>query len=360
MTIVPVTASKNYDVCIGSGLLSECGDKIAEVCGIGSHSKAVLVTDDVVNQLYGEFAENSLYAAGYAVTRFVFPNGEQSKHMGTYIKLLEHLTETNLTRTDVIIALGGGVVGDLTGFAAATYLRGVRFVQIPTTLLAMVDSSVGGKTGVNLKAGKNQAGAFYQPEIVICDYDTLKTLPDDIFKDGCAEVIKHAVIRDAELFDLLVKTPFGLDNPQNTENVIARNVTIKRDVVALDERDTGIRQVLNFGHTIGHGIEKHSDYSVSHGKAVAIGMVIASRGAWKLGFCSEECHRKITAIVKQYGLPHETQITPEQLISAAFADKKRSGDEITLIIPEKIGHCELRKFYMDELAQFITLGMNTG
>jgi 3-dehydroquinate synthase len=330
-------------------LLSQAGGKIAAICG---GEAAALVTDDVVNKLYGDTVEQSLQAAGYSTTRFVFPHGEKSKNMETYISLLGVLVEANLTRSDVVVALGGGVVGDLAGFAAATYLRGIKFTQIPTTLLAMVDSSVGGKTGVDLPAGKNQAGAFYQPDLVLCDVHALQTLPAEVFHDGCAEMIKHGVILSAELFELL-KEPIE----QRMEDIIARNVTIKRDIVAADEKDTGIRQILNFGHTIGHGIEKHSSYGVTHGKAVAIGMVIASRGAARMGLCGEDCHTEIVEAVRRYQLPDETDIPPESLIEAAFFDKKRSGQRITLILPERIGKCAAKSFSMDELAGFIRLGM---
>jgi len=354
MKSVEVNASKNYSVLIDAsesgGLLSKAGARIAAIC---KGEMAALVTDDTVNELYGDTVEQSLRAAGYATTRFVFPHGEQSKNMETYTSLLCALTAANLTRSDVVVALGGGVVGDLAGFAAATYLRGVKFAQIPTTLLAMVDSSVGGKTAVDLPAGKNQVGAFYQPDLVLCDAGALKTLPAEILHDGCAEMIKHGVILSAELFELL-KEPIL---PQ-MEDIIARNVTIKRDIVVADERDTGIRQILNFGHTIGHGIEKHSNYGITHGKAVAIGMVIASRGAARMGLCGEDCHAEIAEAVRRYQLPAETDIPPESLIEAAFFDKKRSGQRITLILPERIGKCVAKSFSMDELANFIRLGMN--
>jgi 3-dehydroquinate synthase len=354
MRSVTVNTSKNYTVWIdgsgeGGGLLSQAGGKIAAVCG---GKAAMLVSDDVVNKLYGDTVEQSLRAAGYAVTRFAFFHGERSKNMETYIALLGALARANLTRSDVVAALGGGVVGDLAGFAAATYLRGVRFAQIPTTVLAMVDASVGGKTAVDLPAGKNLAGAFYQPDIVLCDTAALQTLPKEIFRDGCAEMIKHGVILSAELFELL-KEP--IEN--RMEDIIARNVEIKRDIVAEDEKETGIRQILNFGHTIGHGIEKHSDYRVTHGKAVAIGMVIASRGASRMGLCGEDCHLEIVEAVRRYQLPTETDITPEKLIEAASFDKKRSGQRITLILPERIGKCVLKSFSLDDLADFIRLGM---
>jgi len=216
----------------------------------------------------------------------------------------------------------------------------------------MVDSSVGGKTAVNLSAGKNQVGAFYQPDIVICDTDSLKTLPEKIFRDGCAEMIKHGIILDADLFDLLKKSL----EPQ-LEDIIARNVTIKRDIVQMDERDTGIRQLLNFGHTIGHGIEKSSNYSISHGEAVAIGMSIAGRGAWQMGFCEKACYIEIVEMLKHFKLPYKTDILPENIIEAAFSDKKRSGQQITEVIPERIGKCRLHTFSLKELEEFIKLGM---
>jgi len=349
MRSVVVSVSKEYTVWIGGGLLSQTGERVAAACG---GEAAAIVTDDNVDKIYGDIVEQSLRAAGYTTTKIVFPNGERSKSMETYGSLLHALARANLSRSDVVVALGGGVVGDMAGFAAATYLRGVKFAQIPTTLLAMVDSSVGGKTAVNLPAGKNQVGVFYQPDVVLCDYETLQTLPMEVFQDGCAEMIKHGVIMSAELFDLL-KEPLL---PQ-IEDIIARNVTIKRDVVNADEKETGIRQILNFGHTIGHGIEKHSNYTVTHGKAVAIGMAIASRGASRMGLCSEDCHKEIVEAAKRYQLPYETNIAPELLIEAAFSDKKRKGQHITFILPEKIGKCVLKRFNLDEAAAFIRLGL---
>lgn len=349
MRNITVNASKEYPVLIDGGLLTGTGEKIASACG---GDKAMLVTDDIVDKLYGEAVAQSLHSAKYETVKFTFPHGEQSKNMGTYNALINALAEADLTRADVIVALGGGVVGDMAGFAAATYLRGVRFAQIPTTLLAMVDSSVGGKTGVNLSSGKNRVGAFFQPDIVICDYDVLRSLPDHIFRDGCAEMVKHGVIRCPELFELL-KKPLQ----DRMEDVIARNVTIKRDVVAADERDVGVRQILNFGHTIGHGVEKHSGYGVSHGKAVSIGMSIASRGAYRMGFCDEGCHLEITGALEYFQLPTETGISADKLIEAAFSDKKRRGQGITLILPERIGKCVMKGFSLDEAAEFIRLGM---
>ena len=342
MTTVSVKASKDYNVHIKSGLLFESGERIREVCG---GEKAIVVTDDIVDKLYGDKVKKALERAGYSVAEFVFLNGEQSKNINTYISLLNELSRVNLTRTDVVVALGGGVVGDLAGFAAATFLRGVKFVQVPTTLLAMVDSSVGGKTAVNLQSGKNQVGTFYQPDLVLCDYDALETLPENIFRDGCVEMIKHAVIRDAELFERL-KQPVN----SQFEKLIARNVEIKRDVVALDEKDTGVRQVLNFGHTIGHGVEKLSDYAISHGSAVAIGMIIESRG---------KCREQIAELLTAYKIPYKTEYTAEQLVKAAFADKKRDGKKITIAVSAQVGECRLESFEVDgkELLELIREGL---
>jgi len=351
MTEVKVNVSKKYSVFIGEGLLKEAGCKIYSACG---GEKALIVTDDITDKLYSQTAARSLQAQGYEVSKFVFPNGENSKNTDTYISLLCVLEEAKLTRSDVLVALGGGVTGDLTGFAAATYLRGIAFAQIPTTLLAMVDSSVGGKTAVNLKTGKNLAGVFYQPCIVLCDLDTLKTLKEETFNDGCAEMIKHGFILSKELFELL-KSPLLTQ----MEDIIARNVVIKRDIVAMDERDNGIRQILNFGHTAGHGIEKHSGYSVTHGKAVAIGMAIAARGASRTGLCDDDCYAQLIETLKIRNLPFETDIPAEKIIEASLSDKKRRNRNITLIVPEKIGKCVLKTFSLDEAADFLRLGMKT-
>jgi len=348
MRSVTINASKDYDVLVGAGLLKQSGEIIASACG---GEAAFLLTDDVVNNYYGDVAEQSLRAAGYITSRFVFPHGEKSKNIDTYIALLRALSEANITRSDVVVALGGGVTGDLGGFSAATYLRGTRFAQIPTSLLAMVDSSVGGKTAIDLPTGKNQVGAFYQPDIVICDVDVIRALPNDIFLDGCAEIIKHGIILSAELFELL-KQPI---HPQ-LEDVIVRNIVIKRDIVVADERDAGIRRILNFGHTIGHGIEKLSGYTISHGKAVAIGMAVASLGSFRLGICNEDCYLEIIDMIKRFHLPNTTNLPPDELTQAAFYDKKRSGQHISLILPEKIGKCLIKSFSLADLASFIRLG----
>ena len=224
MTTVQVAASGCYDVKIGAGLLDQLG---AELRALTKSTAVLLVSDDTVNALYGDRAGQSLPDHGFTVQRFVFPHGEASKNGETYLKLLQFAAEQRLTRADTIVALGGGVVGDLAGFAAATYLRGVRLVQVPTTLLAAVDSSVGGKTAIDLPAGKNLVGAFYQPSLVLCDYETLRTLPSETFADGCAEVIKYSILGSPTLYEHLLQCGTAFD----TERVIAECVAMKRDVV---------------------------------------------------------------------------------------------------------------------------------
>ena len=291
MKRINVNASTKYDVKIGSGLLSSLGNEVAAVTKVGV---AAIVSDSNVWPFYGETAQKSLENSGFSVVSFVFPAGESSKSGAVYLDLMNFLAENHVTRSDCLIALGGGVVGDLTGFAAATFLRGIHYIQVPTTLLASVDSSVGGKTAINLDAGKNLAGAFYQPKLVLCDTDLLESLPKETFIDGCAEVIKYGVLYDPELYAHLEEKGLFFDR----ESVIARCVELKRDVVAEDEFDTGSRMKLNLGHTIGHGVEKGSNFTVSHGKAVAIGMAIVSRAAAQLGFCSQETAKSIEKILK--------------------------------------------------------------
>ncbi len=263
------------------------------------------------------------------------------------MELLNFLARNKLTRTDLIVALGGGVVGDLAGFAAASYLRGIRFIQVPTTLLAAVDSSVGGKTAIDLPAGKNLAGAFCQPSLVLCDTDTLNSLPPDIFRDGCAEVIKYGVLYDPALFAHLEEKGLAFDR----EAVITRCVEWKRDVVMEDEFDTGARMKLNLGHTIGHGVEARSHFGISHGKAVAIGMAIVSRAS----HCSD--NGKILGILHKFGLPVSTQYTAEDLYTYTLSDKKRTGGTVNLILPRSIGRCDIVPTPVENLKSFIQAGL---
>lgn len=342
METILVNASKEYEVIIGKDILLSLGGRCVSLFG---KSRAVIVTDSNVAPLWLEKTEKSLNEAGIETVSFIFKAGEESKSKETLFELLEFMAENRLTRTDFAVALGGGVTGDMTGLAASLYLRGIEFVQVPTTLLAAVDSSVGGKTAVNLTAGKNLMGAFYQPSLVLCDTLTLGTLPDEIFADGMAEVIKYGVIFDKELFDSVKDGNVS----GNIEKIIAKCVELKRDVVAKDEFDKGERQLLNFGHTIAHSIEKCSSFEVSHGSAVAIGMVIAAKASAKLGWSEEDCTQEIILANKNNNLPVSCDFAPSDLASAALSDKKRAGDSITFVVPEKIGKCVLKKVSVDTL-----------
>lgn len=344
MITITVPASRQYDVVIGSGLLSSIGTRIAAI----TKAKTVcVVSDSTVMPLYGAKILESLAQSGFSCCSFVFPAGEASKNGDQYLALLNHLAQHQLTRSDALIALGGGVVGDLTGFAAATYLRGISYIQVPTTVLAAVDSSVGGKTAIDLAAGKNLAGAFYQPSLVLCDTDTLNTLPEEIFVDGCAEVIKYGVLYDIDLFQQLCEHGTAF----NRESVIARCVELKRDVVAQDEFDRGERMKLNLGHTIGHGVERCSNYTVSHGKAVAIGTAIVARAS----HCPDT--ERILDCLTRFVLPTTTSYSAEDLFQASLSDKKRSGDTVSLIIPRAIGDCCIVPTPVNELKTLIQAGL---
>ena len=344
MKTVTVNASRTYPIYIGSGLLASLGQ---EAVKLGNASRVCIVSDSNVWPLYGHAAQSSLEASGFFVCSFVFPAGESSKSGQTYLTLLNTLAENRLTRSDLIVALGGGVTGDLAGFAAATYQRGIRFVQIPTTVLAAVDSSVGGKTAIDLPAGKNLAGAFWQPSLVLCDTDTLTTLPDEIFREGGAEVIKYGILYDPELFAVLEASGPDFDR----EWIIERCVQRKRDAVMADEFDTGERMKLNLGHTIGHSIEALSHFRISHGTAVAIGTAIVARASG----CRDQ--ERICSLLERFGLPTSTTYSAEELYRCTLSDKKRSGDTIPLIIPRFIGRCDMVATPIDRLKSFIEAGL---
>ena len=347
---IQVHTSPAYEVSIGGGLLHDCGRHLRTVM---SPCHMAVVTDSTVAPLYLERVTASLRDAGFTVSHYVFPAGEAHKNFGTLSGILEFLAQAHLTRTDCVAALGGGVTGDMAGFAAAVYLRGIRCVQLPTTLLSAVDSSVGGKTAIDLEAGKNLAGAFLQPAAVLCDTDCLRSLPPEVFADGAAEAIKTGVLDDESLFALF-------ENGTLTaapEEVIARCVSYKAGVVERDEKEQGERKLLNLGHTAGHAIEKCSGYAIPHGHAVAVGLAIIARSAEALGWAAEPIAARIAACLAKNGLPTGTNYTAEALAEAALADKKRSGGDITLVIPKKIGVCELKKVPIADLLPIIRAGL---
>ena len=338
-TVTVTTNDKSYNVLIGSELLTRTGEFLSEIVPACT---VTLITDDNVDKLYADTVIESVQASGYTVHKFVFPNGEKSKTIETYQNILEFMTEKQMSRSDIIIALGGGVVGDIAGFAAATYLRGIKFISIATTLLAAVDSSVGGKTAVNLDAGKNQVGAFHQPSLVICDTDTLDTLSAQMRSNGYAEIIKYGMICDIELLNL-----------KNIDEIIERCVIIKSKFVSEDERDTGVRQLLNFGHTVGHIIEKRQEYRPPHGFAVACGMLVMTQAAVNHGFCGIDCLKFLQNKLKEFGLPAYPYLVPRPFTLDVSSDKKRSGDTLTIVIPTAPGKCELHKIKVSEFADFV-------
>jgi 3-dehydroquinate synthase len=346
MQKIAIQTARPYVVKIENGLLSSAA---AEISAVMRGRRTVIVTDDNVAPLYAEGLCAALKGAGFTASVFAFPHGEGHKTMETVTSLLSFLVEKEITRRDFLVALGGGIVGDVCGFAASIHLRGIPFVQIPSTLLAAVDSSVGGKTGVNLSGLKNQVGSFWQPSLVLCDPDTFKTLPSAVFADGMAEVIKYAVLFDRTLFEALAED-FDLSA------VIARCVDLKRGVVEADERDNGPRQLLNLGHTVAHAIEKCADGEITHGSAVAMGMVIVTRAAVANGICKENFTNSLISLLKKHGLPTECPYSLDLLLPFMKSDKKRGGEEITLILPKEIGACVLHTVPLGTLSEFLKKG----
>lgn len=342
---IKINTRASYDIFIERGLIKNCGKIIADTV---STRKIAVITDNIVDKLYYETIELSLKENGFALSKFVFPAGEASKSSETLNEIYTFLCENNITRSDCIIALGGGVVGDIAGYAAATFLRGLDYIQIPTTLLAQIDSSVGGKTAIDLPCGKNLVGAFKQPKCVICDSDVLSTLSDEIISDGMAEAIKYGMIRDAELFDLIAT--HTLDNVNDIiDEIVYKCISIKRNVVENDEFDTGERMILNFGHTLGHAIESYYNYQIyTHGSAVSIGMcMITERG------CEKYITDKLISCVTAYKLPSCCDAPINELIKLCSNDKKCESYDINYILCKNIGHAEIKKVSISEFEKFI-------
>ena len=345
MNTVLIQTAQPYAVHIGAGLIAHSGDLIADVT---SARRCALVADTNTAPLYAQSVIYALERAGFAVHLYILPAGEEHKTLPVCAQLLSFFARVGLTRTDFAIALGGGVVGDMTGFACAVYQRGIDFVQMPTTLLAACDASVGGKTAVDLPEGKNLAGAFHQPRLVICDTDTFSTLPDAVFSEGMAEVIKHALIADKDLM-LTLQTQ---DIRPRIGELVRRNIEIKASFVCGDEREHGQRKILNFGHTLGHAVERCSNYSIAHGNAVAIGMALICRTAERQGYSPEGTTETAQALLRRFSLPCECPFTAAQLFDAAVADKKRTGNSIDIVILEKIGQAKTLRLTLDQLREF--------
>lgn len=339
--ILASTTSGDYTVLIQQGALERLGETAAQAC---RGRRAAIVTDDTVAGHYLERATRSLSASGFNVTGISLPPGESTKSPEMLLRLYESFNQAGLSRTDPVIALGGGVIGDLAGFAAATYLRGIPLIQVPTTLLAQVDSSIGGKTAINLPSGKNLAGAFYQPKAVIMDPGVLHTLGRSQMAEGMAEVIKYGLIGDLQLFEQIERKSFDL------EWILERCVRIKTTVVSRDEKDSGERMLLNFGHTVGHAIEKASGYAgFSHGEAVAVGMVTAAAIGERLGSTPAGTADRIRALLVNYHLPVSAPLPAEALLSAIHSDKKRLAGRIYFVLLRAVGEAFLQSMDPDQL-----------
>jgi 3-dehydroquinate synthase len=359
--MIPLTINTHhpYTVISEAGALANLGAISANII---KPCKICVVTEDNVDILYSDTVTASLEAAGFYVHKLVFAPGEHTKSLISVGILLDFLAEKEFTRTDVVLALGGGVMGDLSGFAASVYLRGIRYIQVPTTFLAAVDSSVGGKTGVNLASGKNLAGTFWQPTLVVFDPMTMDTLAEPMILDGLAETIKCGMIADKNLFDFLENAPWnGLPVGQPLYDFVQRcavgAIGVKQKLVEEDEKDLGQRQLLNFGHTIGHAIELSSRYTVSHGHAVAKGMVIVTRAAMVKGWSQEDCLTPLLNTLNKFGFPLDVPYPAKTLAEIALRDKKRKGKTITLVIPIRQGEGALRSIDVDELTALIEMGL---
>ena len=360
MNIVHVNTSTPYDVLVGTGLLADLGNLIGRRF---PGAKCFVVSDANVMSIYGAQVIRALREAHIETRSLSFAPSEESKTMKTVESILSELKRSEMTRSDIIIALGGGITGDMAGFAASIYLRGIRFVQIPTTLLSAVDASVGGKTGVNMGGHKNQIGTFWQPSMVIIDPATMDTLPGREVACGMAEVVKYGCIRDPKIMDLsdklaeVAKTPsFGEQSEmvhQILEQLIEACVSIKAQVVEADERDTGERMLLNFGHTVGHAIEKATGGQVQHGEGVAIGMVVMARSAEAKGMCPAGYTDNLIRILDGLGLPTVCPVSKEEVLQAIRADKKRAGQMISIVVPDNQGLCSIVPVDIDSLADFI-------
>lgn len=358
ITVSVNTSSRSYDVVVGENLLDSLGERVKQA--ERTATMAFVVTDSNVGPLYLDRALSSLASAGLSTASITLPAGEQHKTLASYGTILDAMAHAGLTRDDVVVALGGGVIGDMAGFAAATYMRGIEVVQVPTTLLSMVDSSVGGKTAIDVTAGKNLVGAFLQPSLVVADISCLSTLTPYVFADGMGEVAKHAVLADPDLFATLSARPLTQEaDPSYLAKVVAANVRIKRDVVATDERERGLRQTLNLGHTIGHAIEAASGYTQGHGHCVAAGLCCVARATEALGWSEQGIASRIERCCAAQGLPTDSDLPHEDILHQAAFDKKRHGDSVNLVVPIRLGHSEVRRTSLDEFARIVDLGCGT-
>lgn len=343
-----------YDIYIGPDLLTYTPNFLTQF----KASQYVIITDTNVEALYGTNLQDQLEDAGIRAELISFPAGEASKNMDTILYLAKELVRIGADRKSMLLALGGGVVGDVAGFLASIYMRGIPFIQIPTTLLAQVDSSVGGKTGVDLPEGKNLLGTFYQPKLVITDINTLTTLPKPELKNGLAEVIKYAMIRSPKLFQILEEKwqeIMELDSEVIT-TIIALSCAIKAEIVAEDEKEAGLRRVLNFGHTAGHAIEAAANYTIAHGEAVNMGMVVAARMSFKRELMRFEEFSRFVRLLERFDLPYAipARFSPPELLALMKHDKKAQSGELYYVLNKGIGDCEIMIIPDEEILATLT------
>ena len=343
-----LSTSSSYDILIGDGILKDCGSLLSQLF---SPRRAVVITDSTVNALFSGAVTESLKAAGFNASRIVFPAGEHSKNLTTFSNILEALADDGFTRSDLVVALGGGVVSDVSGMVAATYMRGVPYVLIPTTLQCALDAAIGGSAGLNLLNGKNLAGVYYQPSLVICDPETFASLSEDRIRDGLAEALKCAAVSDAALIPRIKAHDYSY--------ILERCISIKKSLVEVDERAQNLRQLLSFGHTLGHGIEKLSSYGLSHGQAVAKGMIAESRGAYLAGHTTCDISQDLEDILDELGFDTTLDYSPDDLYHLALRDYKIQDGKINMVIPSAMGKCTLKKISLDELKHLIALGVSS-
>lgn len=350
MDKITINGSTSYNVLIERNILDNVGNILREELG---GNKALVVTDTHVAALYLGEVSDSLGEAGYNVTSLKLSPGEETKNIDNYVLLLNTLSENEFSTSDLIIALGGGTIGDLAGFVASTYKRGMKFVQLPTTLLACVDSSIGGKSAINLVAGKNQVGTIRNPSIVFCDPNVVSSLSKDALLEGYAEIIKYGILNGSEIIDLLRIAAISKDYSE----VIAKAISIKKSYVEEDECDSNSRQFLNLGHLVGHAIEAASNYSISHGKAVALGLIIESKCCSLSGLCEMSSYLKISSIVREFGFDDANHYGLHELLPYMLRDKRIRDGKIDIVVPASIGNCILRKLPVSDIEDFLRLGL---
>lgn len=350
MKIINLNTNSPCKIIIDKNLIQNTGDYIKNFSNTDKSNQILIITDDIVNELYSNKLTESLINQGFDVFIFVIAHGELSKNFHTVERIYSFLIKNKFKRSDLIIALGGGVVGDIAGFVSATYMRGIGLIQIPTTLLAQIDSSIGGKNGINLIHGKNIIGTFYQPKLVLIDIDTLSSLPQKLVSDGIAEAIKYGLIKSSSLFYLIKN-----NNIENIlKNLIFECINIKKDIVEIDELDQNERRILNFGHTLAHAIEKFYNFTTyTHGQAVAIGMAYTISSSEKLSITKKGTYNELISVLDKYNLPYKIDCNIDELVSLAKLDKKATGDFFDIVLIKDIGQGFIKRIKKDDLKNYI-------